>query len=168
MIWKILDSNVRVPGLAERRPSVLRGDLVNITWKGKLYKGRVHQTRLLEVLMELDGSFHKRFNQALDTVDVRFTFSRTTFRTSHEGCSKAIASMGEHMLTPKREHAIIPGPRSVPKALKWANRSLNDEQCAAVYKIVEGGRRPLPFIVFGPPGTGKFFVFAHTRRSVKT
>lgn len=147
---------LQVPGLAEGRPSVLRGDLVNVTWKGKLYKGRVVGTRLLEVLMELGGSFHDRFNQALDTVDVRFTLSRTTFRTSHEGCSKALVAMGEHMLVPKQEHDIFPFDRSVPLALKWANRNLNDEQRATVFQIVKGGRRPLPYIVFGPPGTGEF------------
>jgi len=147
---------LHVPGLAEGRPSVLRGDLVNVTWKGSLYKGRVHQTRLLDVLMELDGSFHTRFNQSLDAVDVRFTFSRTTFRTSHEGCTKAVDSMGEHMLAPKLEHEIVHFDRSVPRALLWANRSLNDEQRATVFHIVKGGRRPLPYIVFGPPGTGKF------------
>lgn len=147
---------LHVPGLAEGRPSVLRGDLVNVTWNGKLFKGRVHQTRLLEVLMELDGSFHKRFNQSLDTVDVRFTFSRTTFRTSHEGCSKAVSMMGELMLAPKLEHELVRFDRSLPRTLQWANRDLNDEQRATVLKIVEGGRRPLPYVVFGPPGTGKF------------
>ena len=146
---------LHVPGLAEGRPSVLRGDLVNVSWKGFLFKGRVHQTRLLDVLMELDGSFHKKFNQSLDTVDVRFTFSRTTLRTSHEACSKAASMMGKVMLTPNSEYAVASFERSMPRSLQWANRTLNDEQRATVFNIVKGKGRPLPYILFGPPGTGK-------------
>jgi hypothetical protein len=142
--------------LAEGRPFVLRGDVVNVTWNSRRYQGLVQQTRLLEVLIELDRSFHRTFNHALEKVNVRFTFSRTTFRTSHEGCSKAPKAMGEYMLTPKREHWIIHHRRIVPTKLQWANPNLNLEQRAAVIRILEGGRRPLPYVLFGPPGTGVF------------
>lgn len=150
---------LHVPGLAEGRPSVLRGDTVNVTWNNCMYEGSVKTTRLLEVLIELDRSFHRTFNHTLDKVNVRFTFSRTTFRTSHEGCSKAPKSMGEYMLTPTREHWITHYPRIVPNTLQWANPALNLEQRAAVTRIVKGGRRPLPYVLFGPPGTGVFFSF---------
>lgn len=72
--------SLTVPGLAEGRPSVLRGDLVHVTWNNRLYKGRVQSTRLLEVILEFDRAFEK-FNPGLDRVDVRFTFSRMTYRT---------------------------------------------------------------------------------------
>jgi hypothetical protein len=150
---------LHVLGLAEGRPSVLRGDIVNVTWNNRMYEGRVKTTRLLEILIEFDRSFHQTFNHALDKVNVRFTFSRTTFRTSHEACSKAPQSMGEYMLTPKREHWIIPYPRIVPDNLQWANPTLNVEQRAAVTRIVKGGRRPLPYVLFGPPGTGMFQIW---------
>lgn len=146
---------LHVSGLAENRPSVLRGDLVNVSWKGFLFKGLVHQTRLLDVLMELDGSFHRKFDESLDTVDVRFTFSRTTLRTSHEACSKAASMMGKVMLTPNSEHDVASFERIMPRSLQWANRNLNDEQRAAVFNILKGKGRPRPFILFGPPGTGK-------------
>jgi hypothetical protein len=148
-----------VPGLAEGRPSVLRGDIVKITWNRRLYRARVYQTRLLEVLLEMHGAFHQSFHGALDHVDVRFTLSRTTFRTSHNGVLKAAETMGYAMLLPDSTHIEqslkVNRSRVILSSLNFANRDLNYEQQAAVVAIVRGACRPTPNIVWGPPGTGK-------------
>lgn len=68
----------------------------------------------------------------------------------------AVKHMGKFMLTPLYEHVFLTFPRSVPDRLRWANPNLNEEQRIAVRNIVKGGQRPLPYIVFGPPGTGEF------------
>ena len=148
-----------VPGLAEGRPSVLRGDIVNITWKNMLYRARVHKTRLLDVILEMHSAFHDSFHGALDHVDVRFTLSRTTFRTSHDGVLKAPETMGYAMLLPDSTHIeeSLKANRSrmIPSSLNFANRDLNYEQQSAVVSIIRGACRPTPNIVWGPPGTGK-------------
>ena len=146
-----------VSGLAEGRPSVLRGDLVDCTWKGKKYRGRVVQIQLLNVVLEFHKSFQQKFNPNLDRLDlVRFTITRTHFRTAHAGCLQAPKTMGIQMLLPNKEHInkVNPNQRIVPDSLPWASRTLNDEQKNCVSRILKGARRPLPYCIFGPPGTG--------------
>jgi superfamily I DNA and/or RNA helicase len=104
---------------------------------------------------------------------VRFTLSRTTLRTSHRACLElARKNLGRAILEPTR--AIVQqyraerlaheqqeqqqhSPARIPRTtLSFANPTLNPEQQGAVYQIVnDKGGHTLPYILFGPPGTGK-------------
>eukprot|EP00526_Cylindrotheca_closterium_P000406 CAMPEP_0113660700 /NCGR_PEP_ID=MMETSP0017_2-20120614/33041_1 /TAXON_ID=2856 /ORGANISM="Cylindrotheca closterium" /LENGTH=890 /DNA_ID=CAMNT_0000575355 /DNA_START=492 /DNA_END=3164 /DNA_ORIENTATION=- /assembly_acc=CAM_ASM_000147 len=151
---------LKVPGLAEGRPSVLRGDLVHIDFRGMLFKGRVMYVRQLEVVMDLHSRFGNNFNTGLDRVTVHFTFSRMTLRTSHKVLNNTLAEkeLGAAILVPTREQVAqfqSSEDRQQVRLVPRANRSLNPEQEAAVQRIVNGQLRPMPYIIFGPPGTGK-------------
>jgi len=41
------------------------------------------------------------------------------------------------------------------KSTRWFNRNLNEEQRKAVEGAVRCVFRPLPYVIWGPPGTGK-------------
>uniref|UniRef100_A0A8C5C8Y8 RNA helicase n=1 Tax=Gadus morhua TaxID=8049 RepID=A0A8C5C8Y8_GADMO len=89
---------LQVPGVAENRPSVLRGDNILVCPIGETrvkYRGYVHAVNLDEVTLDFNS---KLFDRKL------------------EG---------------------------------------NPEQYKAVQHIVAGSSKPAPYLVFGPPGTGK-------------
>jgi hypothetical protein len=44
--------------------------------------------------------------------------------------------------------------RVLPRNFAWASQTLNEEQKKAIKEIAKGGLRPMPYIIFGPPGTG--------------
>ncbi|KAJ8260425.1 hypothetical protein GJAV_G00181950 [Gymnothorax javanicus] len=108
---------LQVPGVAENRPSVLRGDHLRVTKSEDteqpitVYTGYVHRVELERVKLGFSKKLVKSF------------ISNMKFNAK----------------------------------LSFYDRKLenNPEQRSAVQNIVSGLSRPAPYLVFGPPGTGK-------------
>ena len=54
------------------------------------------------------------------------------------------------------QSAVLPYTRkplsSGQTKFKWVNESLNVEQKRAVVRILQGEARPIPYVIYGPPG----------------
>ncbi|XP_028009872.1 helicase MOV-10 isoform X2 [Eptesicus fuscus] len=152
---------LEVPGVAESRPSVLRGDHLFAVLCSEAhqndpitYKGFVHRVELDRVKLSFSPRLLDRFVNGL-TFKVSFTFNRQPLRVQH----RALELTGRHVLWPTLFPKAARGVRRLPSdvTFKLYDRSLesNPEQLQAMKHIVMGTTRPAPYIIFGPPGTGK-------------
>ncbi|XP_053377782.1 RNA helicase Mov10l1-like [Mercenaria mercenaria] len=164
-----------VPGLAEGRPSVLIGDKVILSDPsdpdGPCFEGYVHEILKDEVLLKFYPDFQRIYTGK--DYNVQFTFNRGPLRKCHRA-SESASGLGENILFPT---SLVPKParcmlrqKAQPSSQSYNglikqeaqtthspffNKCLNARQRAAVTRIVQGQGRPLPYILFGPPGTGK-------------
>lgn len=149
---------LHVPGVAENRPSVLRGDCLRVSKSEDnvspitMYTGYVHRVELDRVKL----GFSKRLLQTFINnmrFNVEFTINRFPLMMQHRAVELAVKNRLEHVLFPtSAANTTVPVTK-----LSMFNQQLenNPEQYAAVQRIVAGSSRPAPHLVFGPPGTGK-------------
>ncbi|TMW61943.1 hypothetical protein Poli38472_009436 [Pythium oligandrum] len=157
MIGAVLDSAGRsyrltVPGLAESRPSVLGGDKVLLVHKGKTYQARAVDVTRDYVVLGAPRSFINTY-QRNDRVDVRFCLSRVPMRLCHQGVVAYDTSVHRKFLFPTKSAAAA-SAISDHHDLRYT-RELNPEQMQAVRDLQRFDQLSAPYIIFGPPGTGK-------------
>ena len=149
-----------VPGLAESRPSVLKGDKIIVRYTGdknESYKGVVERVEQEHALISFPGRFAARYVNGVG-IDVRFTFKRMNLRTSHRALDEPLTRQILRA-TFRNQDISFSIPRNVSigqsQNLAWKNRDLNQEQKAAVSGVLASVARPSPYLIYGPPGTGK-------------
>ncbi|XP_069617839.1 helicase MOV-10 [Ranitomeya imitator] len=149
-----------VPGVAENRPSVLKGDHLFVTMSDERqfshkisYKGYVHGVELEKVRLGFSLKLVQLFCQGMK-FDVTFTFNRMPLQVQHRAVDLANKNNLKECLFPSgsRQQSNINTDR-----LSLFDRKLenNEQQYMAVKSIVSGLSRPAPYLIFGPPGTGK-------------
>ncbi|KAH8296681.1 hypothetical protein KR054_009766, partial [Drosophila jambulina] len=165
--------SLMIENLAERRPSLVIGDVVRAVnpWvdcskkeTNKTYEGIVHKVLFNRVLLKFNASFQEKYNG--EDYRVEFYFSRFGLRKQHHAISRILPTMGDDFLFPtkltKRERPQLEvrmvGEEDMylyDSKLRWFNPSLNRIQKRAVFNIVRGELQNMPYVIFGPPGTGK-------------
>ncbi|XP_033647607.1 putative helicase MOV-10 isoform X2 [Asterias rubens] len=172
---------LKVPGLAENRPSVLKGDHL-FAWytnersnkeDAKKYKGYVHRVELEELVLGFNKEFVNR-HIAGEKYHIVFTFNRFPLRRQHFAVEEAFKYHMEPVLFPKStdQGSKIPlctvkeDTSEFSKQLYDRKLESNEEQMRAIQHIVKGSSRPAPYLVFGPPGTGKTVTIVEAMKQV--
>ncbi|XP_044287987.1 helicase MOV-10 [Varanus komodoensis] len=152
---------LKVPGVAENRPSVLKGDHLFVTLTEERmqdpvirYQGYVHEVELENVKLGFPKKLLSKFIKNMK-FDVTFTFNRLPLRSQHRAVFLARKKKLQHLLFPSLsyEKSLL----SAGQCLNLHDRKLeeNEQQKRAIYQVVAGTSRPAPYLIFGPPGTGK-------------
>ncbi|XP_017548981.2 putative helicase mov-10-B.2 [Pygocentrus nattereri] len=163
---------LEVPGVSENRPSVLRGDHLLLTKSEDLhllsvtkYKGYVHRVELDQLKLSFSSKFLDSF---IDNMKFRveFTFNRLLMRLQHRAVELAVQHSLCEVLFPMGSNS---DNSNAELSLSLFDRSLekNREQYAAVCNIVAGVSKPAPYLVFGPPGTGKTVTMVEAIKQVE-
>ena len=148
--------HLNVPTCIENRPAVKIGDSLYI------YKNGCYKKRYEAIIHEIINGFTLKLgiNESISYIknskyDVEFSYDKSAFKLMHDAldnCSKNFNAFKD-ILFP---NSISKTNKTEQKNVKmWFDRDLNDEQKQAVINIMSGTSYPAPFILFGPPGTGK-------------
>lgn len=158
---------LHVPGLAEGRPSLMRGDIAILQSdkRSTKYSSYIFEVREKDIIIKLHDSLYHSDTDGL-RFDVSFIQSRTPFRRCHYGVTK-ISECNDLLLDIAFPVPLSQDELGQPKVetkesqsddlskLRCFNTCLNEYQRQAVVNVLKGECRPAPYIVFGPPGTGK-------------
>lgn len=128
---------VHVKGLAENRPSVLKGDKLHVNRQGesKVWVGVAHAIHQEDVHLRLHPNFTQSYIRG-EKVDVRFVLSRASLRLFHEGLS-LIAKLEQSFLFP-------PSPLPLRERRPAPTRFFNPQsarRCAVSSRARGGARR---------------------------
>ncbi|CAH0546603.1 unnamed protein product [Brassicogethes aeneus] len=144
---------LEVAGLAEARPSLLIGDSVYLKespGSSTKYQGVVHKVLETAVELGIDSRFGRiHFNNTKFFVE--FGFNRRPLKVTHQ----AVDLIKKHNIAsyffPETSTIEIRNTSS----LVYFNKNLNQEQKLAVQNILNV--KDVPYLLFGPPGTGKTY-----------
>ncbi|XP_034489960.1 probable RNA helicase armi isoform X2 [Drosophila innubila] len=162
--------SLHIENLAERRPSIILGDAVRATnpfvgidGNSKSFEGIIHKVLCNRVLLKFNAGFHETYNG--EDYRVTFHFSRVSLRKQHHAIERVVSILGEAFLFPNKLNKRQEPQLNVSykadnmylnnKNLPWFNTSLNAIQKRAVFNILRGEAENMPYVIFGPPGTGK-------------
>lgn len=164
-----------VPGLAEQRPSVVLGDHIyvrrrdeRLNRKDVEYEGYVHEIDDNQVSLGFGPQLLANFISGM-LFDVRFTFNKLPLYSMHRSLDIITDDQLKYVLFPSWAHAAsCPTLFNPTDNLSLYNRKIeeNPEQLIAIKHIVAGSSLPAPYLIHGPPGTGKTSTVVETIKQV--
>ncbi|KAB2014605.1 hypothetical protein ERO13_D09G219800v2 [Gossypium hirsutum] len=148
--------SLQVPGLAEKRPSLVHGDHIfaklaceDASGSDRVYEGCIHRVEADEVYLKFAPEFHSNHIDE-NLYNVQFTYNRINMRRQYQAIDAA-KSLNVSLLFPSGspKSRVIETTPLVPICC-----TLNEEQMCSIEMIL-GCKGGPPYVIFGPPGTGK-------------
>lgn len=160
---------LEVEGVHEKRPSITMGDFILASDPFKFkdcnppHRGEIHRVDQNCIYVKFNSEFHQSHKRKDFRID--FFFSRTSFRRQQFALDQVLSptGLGLNFLFPKLLN-MKKNPQIDVKLSKtgnislngseseFFNKSLNVYQKSAVINVLRGETRPLPYIIYGPPG----------------
>lgn len=153
-----------VEGLAERRPSLLVGDeiVAQAENSDRPFQGYIARIELTRVHVKFANSFASTWSNT-QLYDIEFRINRTGLRRMHT----AVETAPQWMIDCDVNKRPVPVRTQLPQIQPFNPNILkNAQQYLAVQQIVANTANHLPFLVFGPPGTGKTMTIIEAMKQV--
>ncbi|OIT39607.1 putative rna helicase sde3 [Nicotiana attenuata] len=145
---------LELPGLAERRPALVHGDIVfaRLTFEDPnhstpTHQGYIYRIEADEVILKFREYFQVQHHPR-NLYDIQFSCNRINMRRLYQAV-QAAEGLDLNLLFPSE---VIERSNKGTPLVPFA--SLNQKQLLAVEMIL-GCKGAPPFVIHGPPGTGK-------------
>ncbi|KAH8113520.1 P-loop containing nucleoside triphosphate hydrolase protein [Phellopilus nigrolimitatus] len=154
-----------IEGLAEKRPCVIVGDAIVVRTSGSDATGFVHVVKDKSVLLRFSPKFKGLKGQ---TYYVHFELNRLVFRRMHQAlkCEPSFDRVTFPSSTNTTNLRVI--SEASANSVQTFDRKIssNPPQLQAVATILHMHPGSVPFVVFGPPGTGKTVTIIEAIRQI--
>lgn len=161
---------LRIENIGETRPSLIPGDRLVATTpcNNRTEAGNgavIHKVQKHKILVKFNEHFHEKYNG--EDYKVTFQHSRGAFQKQHHAINCVTSAMTMDYIFPTKTTIREPwmdvkinengnlATTEYDNEFKWCNPLLNNIQKDAIKNILRAEARPLPYVIFGPPGTGK-------------
>ncbi|XP_055533148.1 probable RNA helicase armi [Wyeomyia smithii] len=161
---------LRIENIGEARPSLIPGDKLIATtpWVSQNDVGNgafIHKVMKHKILVKFSEHFHEKYNG--EDYKLIFQPTRGAFQKQHHAIMCVTSALGTDYLFPTKTNIREPwidlklnekcnlATNEFNNEFQWFNPLLNEIQKEAIKNILRSESRPLPYVIFGPPGTGK-------------
>uniref|UniRef100_A0A182JB91 RNA helicase n=1 Tax=Anopheles atroparvus TaxID=41427 RepID=A0A182JB91_ANOAO len=169
---------LHVPNIMEARPAILAGNVINVTATERqegeqrpvVFQGVIHKVLQHRLLVKFDYNFQTSYKG--ESYRITFSYARGSYRKMQHAIGRVKLIFGMEYLFPETvarrepylnvrlnerdELMLRDGSRKQGgRLLPWQNPNLNRYQKAAIVNVLRGEARPQPYVIVGPPGTGK-------------